>query len=82
MVAKVAAGGSIGNLTTKAGLGGGTGGGIPFLIQGTTARPVFVPDAKGNHERCLIKQHRETIGHGSVPEFERYTRRENRKIGD
>jgi hypothetical protein len=47
MLANVAAGGAIGNLTTRAGLGGGTGGGIPFLIQGTAANPVFVPDAKG-----------------------------------
>jgi AsmA protein len=27
--------------------GGGTGGGIPFMIQGTTAQPVFVPDVTG-----------------------------------
>jgi AsmA protein len=47
MLANVTAGGAIGNLTTRAGLGGGTGGGIPFLIQGTTANPVFVPDAMG-----------------------------------
>jgi AsmA protein len=47
MLANVAAGSAIGNLTTRAGLGGGTGRGIPFLIQGTTANPVFVPDAKG-----------------------------------
>jgi len=47
MVAKVAAGGAIGNLAASAGLGGGTGGGIPFFIQGTTANPVVVPDAKG-----------------------------------
>jgi AsmA protein len=47
MLANVAAGGAIGNLTTRAGLGGGTGGGIPFLIQGTTENPVFVSDAKG-----------------------------------
>ena len=27
--------------------GGGKGGGIPFMIQGTTAQPVFVPDVAG-----------------------------------
>jgi AsmA protein len=46
MLAKVAAGGSIGSLTSGAGLGGVTGGGIPFFIQGTTENPVFVPNVK------------------------------------
>jgi AsmA protein len=27
--------------------GGGKGGGIPFMIQGTTAQPIFVPDVAG-----------------------------------
>jgi hypothetical protein len=47
MLANVPAGGAIGNLTTRAGLGGVTAGGIPFFIQGTSENPVFVPDAKG-----------------------------------
>jgi AsmA protein len=40
-------GGVAGGLTQKAGLGGGTGGGIPFSIQGTTSNPKFVPDVAG-----------------------------------
>ena len=28
-------------------LGGGKGGGIPFMIQGTTSQPTFVPDVGG-----------------------------------
>jgi len=46
MLAAVASGGAIGNLTTRAGLGGATSGGIPFSIQGTTENPVFLPDAR------------------------------------
>jgi len=51
MVAKLnAATGSGGNLlgalTQRAGLSGGSAS-LPFLIQGTTARPVFVPDIAG-----------------------------------
>jgi AsmA protein len=36
--------GMTGGLTQRAGIGGGTGGGIPFSIQGTTSNPSFVPD--------------------------------------
>ena len=44
MLANVAAGGAIANIASLAGLGGATNKGIPFLIQGTTSNPVFVPD--------------------------------------
>ena len=47
MLAKVAGGGALGNLANLAKLGGATSGGIPFLIQGTTASPVFIPDIGG-----------------------------------
>jgi hypothetical protein len=47
MLAKVAGGGMLGNLANLAKLGGSTNSGIPFLIQGTTANPVFIPDIGG-----------------------------------
>jgi AsmA protein len=40
-------GGAVGGLTQLAGIGGKSGGGIPFFIQGTTSDPKFVPDMKG-----------------------------------
>jgi AsmA protein len=40
-------GGVAGGLTQRAGLGGGTGGGIPFSITGTTSNPSFVPSVAG-----------------------------------
>ena len=42
-------GGLGGGLTQVATLGGGSrsGGGIPFMIQGTTSNPTFLPDMKG-----------------------------------
>jgi AsmA protein len=40
-------GGAVGGLTQLAGIGGKSGGGIPFFIQGTTSDPKFVPDVKG-----------------------------------
>ena len=46
MVAKLT--GATGGVTQVAGLGGGAGGGgIPFMIQGTTSNPTFLPDVKG-----------------------------------
>ena len=39
-------GGAVTGLTQMAGLGG-KGGAIPFLIQGTTSNPSFVPDVQG-----------------------------------
>jgi AsmA protein len=47
MVANLTEGGAIANLATRAGLGGVAGRGIPFLIQGTTDQPSFLPDARG-----------------------------------
>jgi len=46
MLAKLE-GGVAGGLTQKAGLGRGTGEGIPFSIHGTTSNPSFVPDVAG-----------------------------------
>ena len=40
-------GGTVTGLTQMAGLGGKGTGSIPFLIQGTTSNPVFMPDVKG-----------------------------------
>jgi len=40
-------GGAVTGLTQIAGLGGKGTGSIPFLIQGTTSNPVFMPDVKG-----------------------------------
>jgi AsmA protein len=40
-------GGAVTGLTQIAGLGGKGTGNIPFLIQGTTSNPTFVPDVKG-----------------------------------
>lgn len=40
-------GGAVTGLTQMAGLGGKGTGSIPFLIQGTTSNPVFMPDVKG-----------------------------------
>ena len=39
-------GGAAGGLTQMAGLGG-QGGNVPFMIEGTTSDPKFVPDVKG-----------------------------------
>lgn len=39
-------GGMAGELTQVAALGGGSKGGIPFSIEGTTSSPHFVPDMK------------------------------------
>ena len=39
-------GGAVSGVTQLAGLGG-KGGGIPFLIQGTTSNPAFLPDIQG-----------------------------------
>ncbi len=39
-------GGAAGGLTQMAGLGG-QGGSVPFMIEGTTSDPKFVPDVKG-----------------------------------
>jgi AsmA protein len=49
MVAKLASGASpVGVMTSKySPLGGGSGGGIPFKIEGTTSNPIFVPDVAG-----------------------------------
>jgi AsmA protein len=47
MVANMAEGGGIANLAARAGLGGVAGRGIPFLVQGTTEQPRFLPDARG-----------------------------------
>jgi hypothetical protein len=47
MLAQVAGGGMLGNLANLAKLGGTAKSGIPFLIQGTTANPVFIPDIGG-----------------------------------
>ncbi|MBI3475008.1 MAG: AsmA family protein [Acidobacteria bacterium] len=40
-------GGAVTGLTQIAGLGGKGTGSIPFMIQGTTSNPTFVPDVKG-----------------------------------
>jgi AsmA protein len=40
-------GGAVTGLSQIAGLGGKGTGSIPFLIQGTTSNPVFLPDVKG-----------------------------------
>jgi AsmA protein len=39
-------GGTVGGLTQMAGLGGQAGS-VPFMIEGTTSDPKFVPDVKG-----------------------------------
>jgi len=46
MVANLS-GGAVTGLTQIAGLGNKGTGGIPFLIQGTTSNPTFMPDVKG-----------------------------------
>jgi AsmA protein len=49
MIAKLANGGGVaGGLTQITSLGGRTQGNLPFLIQGTTSAPVFVPDVAGS----------------------------------
>lgn len=50
MVAQLAnANSAVGQLTSQLPMlgGGKSGGSIPFMIQGTTSQPVFVPDVKG-----------------------------------
>jgi AsmA protein len=46
MTAKLS-GGTVTGLSQMAGLGGKTGGDIPFFIRGTTSNPSFMPDVKG-----------------------------------
>jgi AsmA protein len=46
MTAKLT-GGAVAGLSQVAGLGGKSGGAIPFFIRGTTSDPSFVPDVKG-----------------------------------
>jgi AsmA protein len=46
MVANLS-GGAVTGLTQMAGLGGKGSGNIPFMIQGTTSDPKFMPDVKG-----------------------------------
>jgi AsmA protein len=63
-----------GRLAERAGVGGGTGGGIPFSIQGTTSNPNFVPDvsavagnvAKGAVQNALSGKTAATKGVGGV----------------
>ena len=40
-------GGAVGGVLQQTGLGSHTGGGVPFMIEGTTSDPKFVPDVKG-----------------------------------
>jgi AsmA protein len=40
-------GGAAGGVLQQTGLGGATANGIPFMIEGTTSDPKFVPDVKG-----------------------------------
>jgi AsmA protein len=47
MNAKFAGGSLAGGLTQLAGLKNANSGNIPFLIQGTTSNPRFLPDVKG-----------------------------------
>jgi AsmA protein len=49
MVAKLAggAGAAMGAVSQFTKLGGSQSGGIPFMIQGTTSNPIFVPDVAG-----------------------------------
>ncbi len=48
MLLQGGAGSSVGNVLTQVGLGKNAAArGIPFMIQGTTARPIIVPDVKG-----------------------------------
>jgi AsmA protein len=63
MVAKLT--GGTGGVTQLAGLGGGVGGGgIPFMIQGTTSNPTFLPDVKGMATGAM----KEVLGgKGNVP---------------
>ncbi len=43
----VGGGGAVGGLSQITSLGGKTQGNLPFLVQGTTSAPVFVPDVAG-----------------------------------
>src|SRR5574341_346695 len=43
----VGGGGAVGGLSQITSLGGKTQGNVPFLVQGTTSAPVFVPDVAG-----------------------------------
>jgi len=47
MLAKLSNAGAVGGVMQLAGLKGGTKNGIPFMIQGTTSNPRFVPDVGG-----------------------------------
>jgi AsmA protein len=47
MLAKLSNAGAVGGVMQLAGLKGGAKNGIPFMIQGTTSNPRFVPDVSG-----------------------------------
>jgi hypothetical protein len=54
-------GGAVTGVTQLAGLGG-KGGSIPFMIQGTTSDPKFVPDVKGMVGSQLQDQLKSRLG--------------------
>jgi AsmA protein len=68
MVAKLSAssGGTLGQMAKNVPIMGGQGGSIPFMIQGTTSQPVFVPDVagmvKGEIPGLLQQQQQNGIG--------------------
>ncbi len=69
MVAHLAnggAGGVLGQLANMNPLRQSGGGGIPFIIQGTTANPVFLPDVAGAIGQSVGGQQQSGQGLGSV----------------
>jgi AsmA protein len=47
MRARLAEGGGIAGIASRSGLGGALGRDIPFLVQGTSSKPIILPDAAG-----------------------------------
>ena len=47
MRAQISQSGGLGGIATRAGIGGAAGKDIPFMVEGTAAKPVIVPDAAG-----------------------------------
>jgi len=56
-------GGAMGEMTKgMSAPGGGKGGGIPFMIQGTTSQPTFVPDVGGMVKGAIPNLQQNPVG--------------------
>jgi AsmA protein len=55
-LAQTGVGNVLSSLAQRAGVGGAVGKGLPFMVQGTTAAPVFIPDTTAIARQALATQ--------------------------